>query len=302
VKPVLIHLAFATDAEGIAGLAVASYSALEMSSRPVHLWVVVDRVQPGTRRRLEAMWQRCDTYEGSTFVEMSDLPHSMPSWWIRKAWPLTSAARFQLADVLPATVHRCLYADFDVLFGIDPALLFDMHLQGHPVGMVRYTGMGEDVQAYLKTIDLDPAVYCNAGVLLMDLDAWRREDAGRRLVAVGRAMPPSIWFFDQDMLNTYFKGRCLLLEEHWNLRDARVPPDGCIQHFAGKGKPWQTTAATATLPGHVAWHQAMARSGFQSTATAAHVKWRKVLTLVMAKLQRGFMRALRDGGAGERTR
>ena len=77
-------------------------------------------------------------------------------------------------------------------------------------------------------------------------------------------MPANLWFFDQDMLNTYFKGRCLLLEERWNHRDAGIQPDGRIQHFAGGSKPWKMAREAARLPGHIAWHDAKERSGFQA--------------------------------------
>jgi lipopolysaccharide biosynthesis glycosyltransferase len=211
----------------------------------------------------------------------------MPSQWARKNWPLTAAARFQVAEVVPKDIDRCLYLDIDVLAGVDVAELFDVELRGNPIGMVQYTRMPEKDKEYLRTrLNLDPDVYCNSGVALIDLDAWRREGAGQGLIGCGRAMPPNIWFYDQDILNTYFKGRCLLLEERWNYRDSAALPDGKIQHFAGSTKPWKVTAATAPGAGHVAWHSAKQRSGFEALPIPAYVKWRKTFTVLTAKVQR----------------
>jgi len=287
------RIAFASDAEGVEGLAVTGFSALERNSRPVHLCIIEDRVPKGAQQGLDALWRQCPAYAGATFIAMASLPVPMPTHWIREGWPLTSAARFQPAEVLPAGVKRCIYLDIDILVGTDLAELYDFELHGRPVGMVPNTRMGDHVKDYLRTIDLDPGVYCNAGVLLIDLDAWRRETAGPNLIKCGIAMPADIWFFDQDMLNTYFKGRTQLLDERWNFRDADANPAGRVIHFAGNAKPWNLTAATALYAGHLAWHQAKQRSGFKPRPVPARVKWHKAVSVLAAKVQRRLLRLTR---------
>jgi lipopolysaccharide biosynthesis glycosyltransferase len=293
VENKVVHLAFASDAEGVEALAVAAFSTLEFCSRPVHVWVIEDGISRRAQERLETTWRRCSTYSGSTFIPMSSLPIPMPSQWARRDWPLTAAARFQVAEVLPKDVSRCLYLDIDILAGVDVAELYDLDLGGNPIGMAVATRMPDCDKEYLKRINLDPEVYCNSGVALIDLDAWRREGAGKGLISVGRAMPPNIWFYDQDMLNTYFKGRCFLLEERWNYRDSGILPDGKIQHFAGSTKPWKVTAAAAPAPGHVAWHGAKRRSGFEPLPIPAYVKWKKSFNTLTAKVQRRITELVR---------
>jgi lipopolysaccharide biosynthesis glycosyltransferase len=286
-----IHIALASDLEGADGLAVTVFSALELSSRPVHVWVIEDGISTSIQAQLVSAWRQCTSFDDATFISMDRLPMAMPARWARGDWPLTAAARFQLGDVLPAQAHRCIYLDIDILVGLDLAELFDLPLEGHPVGMALNLRMGQKVQDYLRTIALDPDTYCNSGVLLMDLDAWRHENASRKLIDTGLAMPPNIWFFDQDMLNTYFKGRCLFLEERFNFRDAGVLPAGRIQHFAGPAKPWKLAATEAKWPGHVAWHETKRRSGFAAPPMPAYVKWRKRLGALVAKVQRRLVRA-----------
>jgi lipopolysaccharide biosynthesis glycosyltransferase len=285
-----IHIALASDLEGADGLAVTVFSALELSSRPMHVWVIEDGISTSVQARLVAAWSRLPRFADATFIPMASLPLQMPSRWANSHWPLTAAARFQLGDLLPPEAHRCIYLDIDILVGVDLAELFDMSLQGKPVGMALNLRMEDKVKNYLRTIALDPDTYCNSGVLLMDLDAWRSENASRKLIDTGMALPPHIWFFDQDMLNTYFKGRCLVLEERWNFRDAGVPQTGKIQHFSGRSKPWKITAAEATLTGHVAWHDAKRRSGFMSPRIPVYAKWRKRIGVLGAKLQRRLVR------------
>lgn len=282
----VIHVSLASDLEGADGLAVTVFSALKTSSRPIHFWIIEDRIPANVQERLLQAWRQCANMDGATFISMASLPLAMPAFWARAGWPLTSAARFQIGDLLPPDVHRCIYLDIDILVGVDLAELFDMDLAGQPMGMALNSRMEEKVRTYLRSISLDPDAYGNAGVLLMDLDAWRREEASRKLIETGLALPSNIWFFDQDMLNTYFKDRFLVLDERWNFRDAGVLPDGKIQHFAGPAKPWKVSAQEAVLPGHVAWHEAKRRSGYVSQRVSAYQRWRKNLGVFVAKVRR----------------
>ena len=231
--------------------------------------------------------------DGVTFIPQARLPLRMPGWWARQDWPLLSAARFQLPLLLPAEARRCIYLDIDIVVGTDLSELHDVDLGGAPVGMVPNTGMTQSMRTYIATLGLSPDEYCNAGVMLIDLEAWRREDAPRRLIEHGRAMRPDIWFFDQDMLNTYFRGRCCLLEGRWNHRNAGVESHGVIQHLAGRPKPWQTREADVTAPGLLGWHHALARSGFVAPRLQLYSRLRKSVRSRLAQWRRWALLAIR---------
>ena len=288
-----MHLAFASDDAGVKGLAVAVLTAVETTAMPVHIWIVEQGVKAETQAALRHAWSRLRNLEGVNFIAQASLPFEMPSWWARKHWPLLSAARFQLPELLPADVSRCIYLDIDIIVGTDLGKLLDTDLQGCPVGMVTNSGMTPAVRDYVRTLDLDPDTYCNAGVMLIDLHAWRRELAAKRLIEHGRAMRPDIWFFDQDMLNTFFKGRCKLLDGMWNLRDAAVEPQGVVQHFAGSPKPWQTHPTQATNVGLKRWHEALARSGFAARIPSLKFRLGKWLAIRSAQITRRLMRVMR---------
>ena len=297
-----IHVCLASDDRGTVGLAVAVHSVLLHTARPVHVWIVQDGIDAATQERLEAVWSACSNLAQLHFFDQRDLPLDIPSWWARKSWPLASCSRFQLAEILPAEVHRCIYLDIDVLVGTDLGVLYDHDMQGLPIAFVPNYDQHPLDREYVLSIDLVPEHYGNTGVLLMDLDAWRREGAGRGLMEIGRSMRPDLWFFDQDMLNTYFKGRALLLDRRWNFRDAGVPPDGRIQHFAGRPKPWQTQADQATDIGMVAWHRARAATGFVPTEPSTLVRAKRRVTVGVAWLNRQMRRRARELGAKLRPR
>ncbi len=146
------------------------------------------------------------------FVELddallADLPSKGAAGGGRICW-----ARTVLADVL-GHVERLIYLDGDVLVRRSLRPLWDA-LDGRPIAAV--TNVTEPaMHAHLRSLGIDdPRGYFNAGVLVIDLAAWRAESAGDELrrVATSRPVP----WYDQDALNVVFTGRWKRLSPVWN--------------------------------------------------------------------------------------
>jgi lipopolysaccharide biosynthesis glycosyltransferase len=181
-----------------------------------------------------------------------------------------------------------------VLIGTDVGVLYDLDMQGFPIAMVDGLMKVEADRQYIISLGLNPNHYGNPGVMLMDLDAWRRKHHATRLIDHARTMRPDLWFFDQDMLNDYFKDQFLLLEWRWNARDAALSPEGIIQHFAGKPKPWEMLPHQATLAGLIAWHRARAENDFESTPPSLANRVKRRFDVGIARIQRQFRRRIRS--------
>jgi lipopolysaccharide biosynthesis glycosyltransferase len=107
-------------------------------------------------------------------------------------------------------------------------------------------------------------------------------------------MRPDLWFFDQDMINDYFKNQFLLLEWRWNARDSALSPEGIIQHFAGKPKPWEMTPDQINLPGLIAWQRARMENAFESAPPSMVKRIRRRFDVGVARLQRQVRRRIRS--------
>lgn len=190
-----------------------------------------------------------------------------------------------LAPQLLPDEERVLYLDSDVLVRRDLGELWDVPMQGRPLLAVQDQGMpfvdnrvalprfeaarpylwGERAVPNWEELGLDPrAPYLNSGVLVMDLAAWRREDASRELLEVVRRHPAHARLPDQYALNVVFAGRWGALDLRWNANPGlhRFPSaeacpfdeavwraaleDPWIVHFVGPVKPW-------TWDGAIAW-------------------------------------------------
>jgi len=98
--------------------------------------------------------------------------------------------------------------------------------------------------------------YFNAGVLVVDLQAWRSQEVGQRAIEYLGRYSRSINLADQDALNAVLHDRWTQLEDRWNVlgglagrrhlepkgipyaRMAAAARDPAIIHFAGHLKPW----------------------------------------------------------------
>lgn len=227
-----VHVVLASDSATSAGLAVAGYSAIKRTSRPLTLWVIQEGLDAETLAAMRAFWSGAAEIHFLTMMPV-------PWWWETEIMPLLTWARIQLGELLPHDVSRCIWLDTDILVGRDLAELWDIPLGGNSIAMAINDKMPPEVVAYVRSIGIDPNRWHNAGVQLIDVEAWRHSSAMTELMRCKRSLPPVLWFHDQDLLNKYFAGRILTLDPCWNRRDVAYSPEGQLLHFAGSPKPWE---------------------------------------------------------------
>lgn len=84
-----------------------------------------------------------------------------------------------------------------------------------------------------------PALYFNNGVLLINVDEWRRRGIPDACLAL--AERHQFTAHDQDALNCVLRGEWRELPEAWNyqLYGRHAIPAGCaLLHYSGRNKPW----------------------------------------------------------------
>ncbi|MGN0821936.1 MAG: glycosyltransferase family 8 protein, partial [Akkermansia sp.] len=190
--------------------------------------------------------------------------------WVRVKGhvPVTAMLKLDIAGIIPDE-KRMLYIDGDAIVKGDLSDLFYTDLEGAPIGAVRDIG-GEHKLKYGERIGVNQ--YFNTGVLLIDLELFRREGAYTKMLERQRNAPEEWLCHDQDNINTFFNGRIKELECRYN---ALLPmcyneffsysaedinrfygtayscmeeaeEDAVIIHFAGEGyaRPWSVVCGS----------------------------------------------------------
>jgi lipopolysaccharide biosynthesis glycosyltransferase len=163
-------------------------------------------------------------------------------------------ARLLLPEFFPASVSRLLYLDTDILALHELSSLWQTDLGGNAIGAVIDSFSSSNAQriglasrthsrSVLQTVE-----YFNAGVLLIDLEQWRRQQISESAISFLIDHPQTL-LADQDALNISCKGKWKRLDHRWNSHDwlyrpkfgyRKMKPDQrpAVVHFVGRYKPW----------------------------------------------------------------
>ena len=261
MEPTPIVLACATDqnfAQPL-GVMLASVAANLNSESRLVAYVIDLGIQPEERAMIEravAAWPVRVEWIQETLARYAGLP-----LWGR----MTAAtyAKLDLAELLPAGTGRAIWLDCDLVVTSDLTRLWNEPLNDHlllavPDELVTSVAATGGVFAY-QTLGLKPdAPYFNAGVMMLDLAAWKRERVRERALEYLHAHGDEVYFWDQEALNVAAAGRWGALDARWNL-NASVPIAGrdmrlfasatapWVVHYTGQLKPWTYPSSGRSL-------------------------------------------------------
>jgi lipopolysaccharide biosynthesis glycosyltransferase len=161
--------------------------------------------------------------------------------------------------LLPQDVGKVLYLDCDMLVIADLAPLWDLEIENHPLAGC----MDEDFAATEKYNRLNYPMsfgYINAGMLIMNLDYWRKHSISEACFDYITSNSEKLSLHDQDTVNYVLRGKILPLPPRYNLQtgylyknyffgrysgefrqriwEAIATP--AIIHYTGSVKPWKT--------------------------------------------------------------
>ena len=205
--------------------------------------------------KLAAVRRQCGGY-GYTFLPIhvdDSLFQEAPA---TRQYPKEMYYRLLAPHLLPRDIRRVLYLDPDTLV-INPVRpLWETELEGNLFAAAAHTGKTELMNGVNQLRLGTEGDYYNSGVLLMDLEAGRREILPQALFDYVAKHGRELILPDQDVLNALYSRRILPLEDVlWNY-DARnyrsyllrsagahdmrwVMEHTAILHFCGKEKPWK---------------------------------------------------------------
>ena len=223
--PPAIDVMFAVTSAWTVCLAVTLHSLARHSNpeRNYRLWVVHDGLEEENMQELD---KAVSGYPNAALQFMT-IPGKLEQMLRRRDVKRFSALAYArlLAPSLFPRHSRIVYLDADTVLYADVAELYDTDLCGAAVGAVRDTAVLSSLVAgyprrqlrKLQPLGLhDPFHYFNSGVLVLDLDRMREEDAEVRLLHVIEEHNELLEHPDQDALNIVFHRQIFPLPVEWN--------------------------------------------------------------------------------------
>lgn len=168
----------------------------------------------------------------------------------------TAYYRISLPDLLAdKNYKKVLYIDCDVLVLDDVSKLYDTDIGEKIIGAVIDPGQA----LVLERLDVETDdYYFNSGMMLIDLDNWRKADITKKTLTFLEEKEDKIIYHDQDALNGVLYEKWFPIHPKWNLQTSLLferhdPPNEeykklykeaiqhpSIVHFTGHDKPWNS--------------------------------------------------------------
>ena len=199
-------------------------------------------------------------------------------------------ARLLLSSMLP-NLDKVIYIDCDLVVCKDLKSLWETDVNDMAVAMA--PDFWYQDKATLSRLGINNN-YLNSGVIVMNLDYWRKHDVQNKLLSYIINKGNELIYNDQDALNAILQDERRQLpvkynvtphyfhrnldnypkEMHEEIRDARIDP--VVFHYTGPVKPW---SLGCYVPGKKLFRKYQKESGWRHCTIQKHVLKRIVYTL-----------------------
>ena len=246
-----VVLVSAADDRYVQPLAVMLHSALNNLSSPGTsvVYILDGGITPAHKHDLV---RSCS----SLGAAMHWLPVTAPPLSGLPLWgrmPVATYYKLLIGDLIPASVSKAIWLDCDLVVLSDLQRLWNTDMAGrHALAaqdvVVPLVSSRNGVGSYRQLGIPSDAPYFNAGVMVVNLELWRRDRIPDRVLEYLRRHRDTVVFWDQEGLNAVLAGKWGALDPRWNynvaVRGARLrgvhhdADEPWIVHFTGKLKPW----------------------------------------------------------------
>ena len=179
----------------------------------INVYVIEKNFTEDNKKKME---QLADKYNRRIiFIPMPDINKSehLHLKKIKEKWIFDSYCRLFLDKLLPEEVEKVLYLDGDVLNTGSLKDLWSLDM-GESSAAAVIDCLGEK---YYELLGLGKnARYCNSGVILFDLDKWRKDSMGDKVRKYVHDNNGYVFFMEQTVFNAVMQGKIKILHPKYN--------------------------------------------------------------------------------------
>lgn len=128
---------------------------------------------------------------------------------------ITSYARLFIPSILPDSIDKVLYVDCDVLFADTIREFYNTNLEDSLVGGIQDLLLSSIYRKEIGISETEP--YLNAGILLIPLNTWRKNDLQQKFLDYLLAHDGKVYHHDQGIINAVCAGRKTILPPRYNV-------------------------------------------------------------------------------------
>ncbi len=252
-----IPVFFSTDDHYIPFLDVALASMIENASKDYKYRIIVLNTGLDPDNVAKIKQRECAGFS-IDFIDMSDALKSIKARFKNVYhFSIVTYYRLFIASLFP-NCDKIIYLDCDIVVLGDISELYNIDLgdaifAAAPEQFVQNT---HEFRVYAeKALGVDPDGYINAGVLVLSLDRFRKNEIERKFVDLLTEYDFDLLDPDQAYLNYLCENKIRVLPNGWNKEPMTLSCEGKknIVHYALYKKPWQYDDV---IDGGYFWHYA----------------------------------------------
>lgn len=128
-------------------------------------------------------------------------------------WPPITLARLLMDKILPENIKRIIYLDADTIVRGDLSELWNINLGNKIVGMSIEPTIDKN---RISVLNINKYPYYNAGVLIVDLEKWRKTGACKKIFDFYKVHNGKLFANDQDAINGALKDDIYTISPKYN--------------------------------------------------------------------------------------
>ncbi len=238
-----IPIFFSTDDNYIPFLDVALRSLIENASKDYEYKIVILNTGLDTESIAKIMQNECEGFS-IEFIDISEALEGVCSRFKNVYhFSVVTYYRLFIASLFPQ-YDKIVYLDCDLVVLGDVSELYNTELGDNIIGAApeEFVQNTKEFRHYAKVaVDVDPDGYVNAGVLVINLKAFRENKIEEKFTELICEYDFDLLDPDQAYLNYLCLGKIHVLPNGWNKEPMPIPCEGKknIVHYALYKKPWQ---------------------------------------------------------------
>lgn len=206
-----MHIVLASDNNYAEFVAVVIASALANNEDKITFHLLSNGISDATiqqlQRHIPADRGALQVYDISNLKEQLQIE-------VPNTIAISSYARLFLATILPEDIDKILYVDCDVVIADNLNELWQTNLQDYYIAGVLDTLPNNESKEKVGLLNTSP--YINAGILLINLNAWRKDNLQQQFIDFLFAHNGHVHHHDQGIINGVCKGKIKILQPKYN--------------------------------------------------------------------------------------